>query len=261
MRISIVTISYNQREYLARAIDSVLSQEGVELEYIVVDPGSTDGSREVIAGYGSRISRTIMEPDRGGADGLNKGFAVATGEVFGFINSDDEFLPFALLRAMREFERKPKIDFMSGCGYFVDQANKHLRRIVPTRLTIAEYLYGSATVFQQGTFFRRQCFEKVSGFNPENRTSWDGELFLDFLLNGFQHSVLYEDLALFRLHAQSITGSGRLNEQYRLDAERLFKKATGRRRNSTDRLIGAAYLATKTIRHPRSALARLSKPT
>jgi len=258
MRFSIVTISFNQRKYLARAIDSVLAQEGIELEYIVVDPGSTDGSRALIESYGSRISQTVFEPDRGGADGLNKGFAVATGEVFGFINSDDEFLPGALRRAAAELKRQPESDFVSGCGYFVDEQGARLQRVIPTRLTLSDYLHGSATVFQQGTFFRRHCFERAGGFNPDNRTSWDGELFLDFLRHGCRHSVIYHDLALFRIHSQSITGSGRLKEQYREDIERMFVKARGRARSPTDRWIGAAYRATKAIRHPRYALARIA---
>ena len=76
MKISIVTLSFNQRGYLQEAMDSVLSQGYNDLEYIVVDPGSTDGSREVIKSYGDRIAHTLFEPDRGAADGLNFGFVV-----------------------------------------------------------------------------------------------------------------------------------------------------------------------------------------
>ena len=95
MRVSIVTISFNQAEFLERAIRSVIEQDYPDVEYIVVDPGSTDGSREIIEKYRSRISKVILEPDTGPANGLNKGFAAATGEIFGYINADDAFLPKA----------------------------------------------------------------------------------------------------------------------------------------------------------------------
>src|SRR4029077_2212938 len=83
-RVSIVTISFNQAPFLERAIRSVLEQDHPDVEYIVVDPGSTDGSREIIEKYRSRIAKVILEPDRGPANGLNKGFAAATGEILGY---------------------------------------------------------------------------------------------------------------------------------------------------------------------------------
>ncbi len=88
MKVSIVTISFNQAEFLERAMRSVLTQDYPDVEYIVVDPGSTDGSRALITAQGSRI-KAILEKDNGPADGLNKGFASATGEIFGYINADD----------------------------------------------------------------------------------------------------------------------------------------------------------------------------
>ncbi|MBK8907410.1 MAG: glycosyltransferase [Rhodospirillales bacterium] len=77
--LSIVTISFNQAQYARQAVESVLSQQGDDVEYIVVDPGSTDGSREILAGYGHAIDHFVFEPDNGPADGLNKGFGRATG--------------------------------------------------------------------------------------------------------------------------------------------------------------------------------------
>lgn len=106
MKFSIVTISFNQREFLERTINSVIGQDGVEIEYIIVDPGSTDGSRDIIERYRPYFAHVILEKDAGPADGLNKGFAVATGEIYGYLNSDDMFEPGALatvaaLRASR----------------------------------------------------------------------------------------------------------------------------------------------------------------
>jgi glycosyltransferase involved in cell wall biosynthesis len=253
MKISIITISFNQVAFLRKAIDSVLSQTGIEKEYIVVDPGSTDGSRQMIQSYGNSIDRVLFEPDTGPADGLNKGFALATGDVLCFLNSDDEFVPGAFGKVITALHDRSSADFISGCGYLVDADGRRLRRIVPTRLTVADYVYGSCTVFQQGTFFRRRCFERTHGFNGENRTCWDGELFLDFVCAGYKHEVIYENVAHFRLHDGSISGSGRLNEAYAQDSRRLFEKAKGRTWMPRDCVFALGMRATKLLRHPRYA--------
>src|SRR4051794_11958143 len=104
-KFSVVTISFNQAEFLERAIQSVLRQDcEAGIQYIVVDPGSTDGSRDVIEKYRSRLSHVILAPDLGPADGLNKGFKIATGDILCYLNSDDEFLPGAFRRVANFFE-------------------------------------------------------------------------------------------------------------------------------------------------------------
>jgi len=256
-RISVVTVSFNQSAFLPAAIDSVLSQSWPDKELIVVDPGSTDGSRQIIAGYGARIQRTVLEPDRGAADGLNKGFALATGDVLCFLNSDDEFLPGAFERVAAEFGGRHDADFISGCGYFIDAAGLRGKRIVPSRLTVAGYLYGACTIFQQGTFFRRHCYERAGGFNVANRTCWDGELFLDFLRAGMRHAVFHHDVANFRIHGASITGSGVNRAAYKQDEQRIFAKTIGRAPHRGDRLVAVGLRAGKLLRDPCSAFARL----
>lgn len=89
MKISVVTVSYNQAQFLERAIRSIVEQNQEDLEYIVIDPGSTDESRDIIERYRSNIAKIVYEPDSGPAEGLNKGFFHATGEVPGLINADD----------------------------------------------------------------------------------------------------------------------------------------------------------------------------
>src|SRR5690349_13082517 len=114
MKFTLVTISYNQAPFLERTIRSVIDQKYDDLEYIVVDPGSTDGSREIIEHFRPYITKTIFEKDRGAADGLNKGFSHATGELYGFLNSDDVLLPGALKEASKFFDTNPDIDVVSG---------------------------------------------------------------------------------------------------------------------------------------------------
>jgi glycosyltransferase involved in cell wall biosynthesis len=250
MKISIITISYNQSQFLEQAIQSVFNQGYSNLDYIIVDPGSTDGSREIINRYADKFSKVHLDKDKGAADGLNKGFSSATGEVYGFLNSDDELLPNALATVAAFFESHPNIDVVSGCGYFTDSHGKRLKRIVPSKLTTWLYSHGGVSIFQQGTFFRAAYFNKVNGFNIENKTCWDGELFLDMAIAGAKFKTIGNDLAHFRLHEGGITGSGRLEKQYRVDVARLFHKATGRQRNSFDWLQDILARMCKSLYDP-----------
>jgi glycosyltransferase involved in cell wall biosynthesis len=259
MKISIVTISFNQARFLERAILSVLNQGYHELEYIVVDPGSTDGSRDVIEKYRDRIRHVIYEKDDGPADGLNKGFACATGDVFGFLNADDELMPGALGDIAAAFRESPRADVISGCGYFVNEEGERLRAIVPSRLTPWLYAHGGVSVFQQGTFFKSDFFRVVGGFNVNNLTCWDGELFLDMAMAGARFVAIGSDLAYFRLHEGSITGSGRLNEKYRLDCDRLFEKATGREPGQLERIYGWLARLVKLAANPPYLVRRLKR--
>lgn len=256
MKISVVTISFNQGQFLRQCIDSVLDQNYPDLEYIVVDPGSRDNSREIIDSYGDRIVR-VYEKDDGAADGLNKGFARATGEIFAFINSDDALLPGALHRMAEAFAKRPDADAVSACGYFADEAGQRGKRIVPSRLTPWLYVHGGVTLFQQGLFFRRGIFEKVGRFNPANRTSWDGELFLRMAVAGANIVRIPDDVALFRMYPGSITGSGRLQQQYDADAARLFEMVKGRPPGGVDRWFNKAARVIKFAADPGYVLARL----
>jgi len=259
MKFSIVTISYNQVRFLEHAIRSVIDQKGVEIEYIVVDPGSTDGSRDLLDQYRDRIDTLILAPDSGPADGLNNGFAVATGDVFGFLNADDELLPDALACVEDAFDKHPCADVISGCGYAVDEFGARLRPIVPTTLTPWLYAHGGVTVFQQGTFFKADYFRKAGGFNRDNRTCWDGELFLDMVLKGARFMTIGNDLASFRLHDASITGSGRLEQNYRIDTARLFEKALGRKQVQRDIFSAPLARCAKWFAEPAYLPRRLAR--
>lgn len=245
MRISIVTISFNQAQYVRQCIESVLTQDYSDVEYIVVDPGSTDGSRKIIESYGNRVIR-VFEKDDGPADGLNRGFSRATGQILGFINADDYLLPGALSVVATHFERLGLDQFVSGCGYIENQ-NGSRRKIFPTHMTKMRYLYGACTVFQPGTFFHKTLFDRVRGFNADNRTCWDGELFLDFLCLGFKHNVLYQDIATFRIHHDSITGSGRFVDAFKQDHRRIFREKLGRDPHLFDALLSLALRTLKFV--------------
>ena len=225
MRVSIVTISFNQGRFLEQAIRSVLDQDYEDIEYIVVDPGSTDGSRTIIEKYSDRISTIIFEPDAGPADGLNKGFACATGQICGYLNADDYFEPGAFQCVANAFQAKPDVDVLCGAIRIVDaKGNARLRKLIADRFDLKRYVAGISVVGQQGTFFRRRAFERSRGFNLENRTCWNGELLVDFALTGCRFAVMHRVLGNFRIHQESISGSGRLNEQYLNDQQRILEQ-------------------------------------
>ena len=224
MKFSIVTISYNQSEFLRQCIESVLSQEVAEIEYIVVDPGSTDGSREIIDEYADQIIR-VYDPDDGPADGLNKGFSRATGEICAFINSDDYFLPGAFKAVEKHFESTKPEHFITGHGFQI--RGGRLWPMVPVKLSMKRLRLMHLPIFQQGTFFPLSFLQKAGGFNVRNRTCWDGELFLKFIQMGFTHYVMKDILAVFRVHEGSISGKGANKDQFLKDRGRIYDSVLG----------------------------------
>jgi glycosyltransferase involved in cell wall biosynthesis len=244
MKISIVTISFNQARFLEQAISSVLEQDHPNVEYLVVDPGSTDGSREIIERHRDRIDKIIFEPDRGPADGLNKGFAHAAGEVFGFLNSDDILEPGALSGAARYFETHPEVDVVSGHSWIIDADGRKKRRFYSDRFSLRMVAYGACILAQPSTFFRSEIFRRAGGFNIDNRSNWDAELFVDMVLAGARFALERELWSQYRVHDEGITGSGKLQALHQRHRERMFRKIMGRESHRWDALlaIGACYM-------------------
>jgi len=232
MKISIVTISFNQAQFLEEAILSVLNQDYPDVEYIVVDPGSTDGSRKLIEGFRDRIDHIVFEPDSGPSDGLNKGFARASGDIFGFLNADDFLLPGALDSLATGFKRLPLTDVISGHGWLVDVDGWPTQKKHSHRFSAWRYLHCGAYLLQQSTFFTAEAFQRSGGFNQDNRTCWDGELWLDMALAGCRFQHVNEYWSCFRTYEESISGQIALDPEsskaYQWDRNRMYRQATGR---------------------------------
>ncbi len=255
MKFSIVTISYNQARFLEQAITSVLAQSGVELEYIIVDPGSTDGSREIIERYRDRIAHIIYEKDQGPADGLNRGFARATGDWFGYINSDDYYLDGGLRNAAAAVNLHPDAGAIIGNGFIVDEFGSVLRRSISQRFSLSGALHGSSFALQQATFYRAKAFRSVNGFNIGNRTCWDGEILCDLADKGYNIRRVYDNIGAFRIHSLSITGSGRVIDQYWQDRETIFERIAGRKYGFVDRaIVGPIQRIGARLLDPRRSL-------
>ena len=183
MKISIVTISFNQGEYIKHAFASIAQQAFLQLEYIVVDPGSTDASRAHIDEAHSLISTKILSPDKGPADGLNKGFSLATGEIFGFLNADDVLMPGALVTIEKFFQTHPDVDVVSGHAKIIGADGGFIRLAFSEPFNLRMYAFGCCITMQPSTFFRASAFKRAGGFRTENRTNWDGELWVDMALS------------------------------------------------------------------------------
>ncbi len=234
MRISIVTISYNQGRFLESAIKSVIGQRisGLDVEYIVVDPGSTDGSRQIIDRYSSEIDRVIVDPDDGPADGLNIGFGHATGEIFGFVNADDWLEPGALRFVHDFFCNHANSTAAVGALRLIDEQGRplHWSRFhmgatqFPPLYSLRNFLDGSASFHQPSTFFRRRAWEAVGGFNTANTVSWDEELFVEMMLHGIEFARVPYPLAAFRIHPESISGSRRATTEIRKHTTRVRER-------------------------------------
>jgi glycosyltransferase involved in cell wall biosynthesis len=253
-KISVVTISYNQGRFLEDTIKSVLSQNYPNLEYIVIDGGSTDSSVEIIERYAQQLSYWCSEPDNGPASGLNKGFRQATGDIFAFLNADDLYLPHSLRRAAELFREHPATDVIFGDGYLTNSAGELRKPTYSDPWSLWRVAYGTCVIVQPATFFTQKAFRLTAGFNEAHRAFWDASLWVEMALAGAKFHHQKEFLAVFRLHNLSITGSGREDEEAARVEDELFVRVVGRPRRTTDELLALFLRLVKFCGHPRWSL-------
>ena len=201
-KVSIITPSFNQAQYLEETIISVLNQTYDNIEYIIIDGGSTDGSASIIKRYDKKISFWISEKDQGQADAINKGFAQATGDYICWINSDDILYPHFVERMMNVFKEKPDIEFVYGdVEQGKDLEHKVLRkgRKVTPRQVIRDI---DVPIPQQVTMWRASVIKKIGVLDTRWNVLLDRDFFTRIVLNC---KIIYipECLAFFRNHEQS----------------------------------------------------------
>lgn len=243
-KISIITISFNQIEFLKDCIKSIHSQNYPNLEHIIVDPGSTDGSREYIESLDQPIV-TVFEKDNGPADGLNKGFTKSTGDILYFLNSDDLISENALTFVDQYFKENPSIDVIYGGGFIVDDLGNNTQYVRPTYFSQLSYIHDTTNLLQQSFFFRKSAYERVGGFNSNNRICWDGELFYDMKKAGLTFAALYLSLGKFRIYEGTITGDAKTLQQRKDFRLKLIQETTGLNRFLTKSVFKPFYILVK----------------
>jgi len=220
-RVSVVTPSYNQVKFIEETMTSVLEQGYPNLEYIVVDGGSTDGSVEVIRRYADRLAFWVSEKDNGPADAIRKGFERATGEIFAYINSDDPYVPAALFTAAKAMDGS--CDVVYGDTYWTDSEGQMLGQRRQTPFDAMGYLYGGFDLQQPSTFWRRELYWNAGGINPDFKFAFDADLFFRFVKTGARFKHVKKFLSCYRIHPQSKSSTestvlerelGKIRKQY-----------------------------------------------
>lgn len=204
MKISIVTPSFNQAQYLEATMRSVLEQQYPELEYVVIDAGSSDGSVDVIRRYEDRLAYWVSEPDRGHADGLNKGFAHTSGEVMAWINSSDAYYPWTLRTVAQIFNDVPEAQWITGMPTALSEGVEP-KLVYESAWNLYDFLSGNYHwVQQESVFWRRSLWETAGGaLDVTARYACDFELWCRFM----EHAPLY--------HVPTILGGYRYHDERR----------------------------------------------
>ncbi len=176
-RVSIVTPSFNQAQFLEQTIKSVLGQEYPDLEYMIVDGASTDGSVEIIQRYAGRLSWWVSEKDRGQGEAINKGFARATGEIVGWLNSDDVYQPGAIAAAVEAFQAHPEAGLVFSDVLAIDGENRVLNLMRCGDWGLDE-LMSFHILNQPGVFMKRAVLEQAGYLDPSFHYMLDTHLWL-----------------------------------------------------------------------------------
>jgi hypothetical protein len=206
-RVSVVTPSYNQGRFIRATIESVLSQNYSNLEYIVMDGGSTDETGAIVREYGSRVV-FVSKPDRGQSHAINEGFRLAKGSVLAWLNSDDVFLPGAVGAAVRALSCNPDAGLVYGDGYIIDTAGNISRPFPHTREPdLWRLVHLSDYILQQSVFFRREVLDDVGYVDESLRYGLDWDLLIRI---GLKYRLAYvpEYLSCLREYPETKSSSG-----------------------------------------------------
>ncbi len=242
---SVITPSFNQAVYLKHTMDSVLTQDIPGMEYVVMDGGSSDGSVELIKDYSERLTAWCSEKDRGQADAVNKGAACTTGEVIGWLNSDDLYLSGAARKALEFLADHPDVDAVYGDVLSID-GEGNLINVMRFDQYTAEDLMTFRVISQPGVFFRRSAWERAGGLDLSYSYLLDHHLWLRMSAEG-KFAYLKEPLAAARFHAdaKNRAHAGKFGrEAYRLAEWLLTDPLTAAKAAPIEKQIrgGAAWL-------------------
>jgi len=232
MRFSIITPNYNGELFLEKTILSILEQkrQGTDLEYIVVDGGSTDNSIDILEKYKNEIDILIVEKDNGPADAINKGLSLATGDILAWLNADDIYFPNALNRVAECFQSNSSLAFVFGKCPIVDCQQKEIRSGI-TRFKELFFPVNSRFTYQcinyisqPAMFFLKDAYQKTGSLRNDMIAAWDYEFILRLWHQGKGSCLQGPPLAAFRWHEESISGQN-FNVQFQEELEYAIKDA------------------------------------
>jgi glycosyltransferase involved in cell wall biosynthesis len=194
LSVSIITTAKNSNSTIAHTVNSVLAQTYPEIEYIVVDGFSTDGTIEIIKSYGKKISKFISEPDDGIYDAINKGIMAAGGDIIGILNSDDVFYDDNIIKRVAEEFRQNDIDSVIGDVQFVDPMNikKILRYYSSRNFHPGKFKFGYMPA-HPSFYAKRQLFEKYGLYKTDYEIAADYELLIRFM---YKNKISYKYLGM-----------------------------------------------------------------
>ncbi|MEO7317574.1 MAG: glycosyltransferase family 2 protein [Chthoniobacteraceae bacterium] len=222
MKVSIVTPCFNAAATIEETIRSVLDQEGIDLEYIVCDGGSTDGTADIIRRHESRLAWWVSERDRGQVDAINKGFTHATGDVLGFLNGDDVLVPGALQKVCAAFAKEPEVELVQGGIEWIDFEGRaigtHLGdiRCLEDALDVFRVWWGGRQWVQPEVFYRRALKEHVGPFNERYHLAFDYDFWVRCFRAGARVMRVPETFVRFRRHdGQKSVDATRANGEIR----------------------------------------------
>lgn len=202
--VSIVTPSLNQAPYLEAAMQSVFAQEYPNIEYILIDGGSTDGSVDFIKQCAAQLAYWISEPDRGQTDAINKGFARATGKYLAWLNADDRLNPTAMSEAVDFLESHSDVGMIYGDADYIDSRGRVVGRFPAAQTDYAALRRGYVHIPQQATFWRSELWQQVGPLDPSFTFAMDYDLWVR-LAKISKLQYLPRLWAQFRLHEDSKT--------------------------------------------------------
>jgi glycosyltransferase involved in cell wall biosynthesis len=208
LKISIVIPSFNQGIFLQETIESILNQCYPNLEIILIDGGSTDGTMNIIKKYEEYFKYWVSEKDSGQSNAINKGLKVATGDIFAWQNSDDAYLPGTFKYISEVFQNKKNIDVIFGGWNFINEKREKLSTRTLKRFNVIKLRAGYSIPPQPAVFFRKSSIERVGGLNELKNQVMDYDLYVK-IINNDNIFITDRILGNFRIHSASKTISGK----------------------------------------------------
>ena len=204
-KISIITPSFNQGQFIEETILSVLKQDYPNIEYIIIDGGSSDNTVEIIKKYADRVAYWVSEKDSGQSEAINKGFRKATGDIVCWINSDDVFLPGAIKSVIKYFSLHKKIDFLNGFTLFMDKNSKILYNNFTLKQKKWYAKHGIYYVSQPSMFWKKSIFDSIGLLREDFHAAMDQEFLIRIFKNNLKVGQVKKILAGYRVHGTSKT--------------------------------------------------------